>query len=189
MKKSAVLGLGCTIAAACAMPSLVHAQGSVTLYGLIDEGFSMYTNVAGKHQYLLNSGVMQGSRWGLKGAEDLGGGYKTVFRLESGFDASTGKLSQGGLGFGRQAYVGLESPYGTVTLGRQYDSVVDNLGPLEAGDQWGGYIAAHPGDIDNFNNQFRTNNAIKYTSKAFAGFRFGGMYSLGGVAGDRKSVV
>jgi predicted porin len=184
MKKKIMSGLGCAIAALCAASPSAHAQGSVTLYGLIDEGFSLYTNVAGQHQYLLNGGVMQGSRWGLRGSEDLGGGLKAVFRLENGFDPSTGKLSQGGLGFGRQAYVGLESPYGTVTLGRQYDSVVDYMGPLEVGDQWGGYIAAHPGDVDNFNNQFRTNNAIKYTSQSLGGFTFGGLYSLGGVAGD-----
>ncbi|SAK53868.1 outer membrane porin OpcP [Caballeronia calidae] len=127
---------------------------------------------------------MQGSRWGLLGSEDLGSGLKTVFRLESGFDASTGKAGQGGLLFGRQAYVGLDSRYGKVTLGRQYDAVVDYVGALEAGDQWGGSISAHPGDVDNFNNTARTNNSVKYTSPNLAGFTFGGVYSLGGVAGD-----
>ncbi|SAJ61113.1 porin [Burkholderia multivorans] len=67
---------------------------------------------------------------------------------------------------------GLSSQYGTVTLGRQYDSVVDFVGPLEAGDQWGGYIAAHPGDLDNFNNAYRVNNAVKYTSPTYGGFSF-----------------
>jgi predicted porin len=86
--------------------------------------------------------------------------------------------------FGRQAYVGLSSQFGTVTLGRQYDSVVDFVGPLEAGDQWGGYIAAHPGDLDNFNNAYRVNNAVKYTSPTYGGFSFGGMYSFGGQAGQ-----
>ncbi|RAF76601.1 porin, partial [Burkholderia multivorans] len=87
-------------------------------------------------------------------------GLKAIFTLENGFDVNSGRLGQGSLMFGRQAYVGLSSPYGTVTLGRQYDSVVDFVGPLEAGDQWGGYIAAHPGDLDNFNNAYRVNNAI-----------------------------
>ena len=89
--------------------------------------------------------------------------------------------------FGRQAYVGLSSQFGTVTLGRQYDSVVDYVGPLEAGDQWGGYIAAHPGDIDNFNNAYRTNNTVKYTSANYGGLTFGGTYSFGGVAGNITS--
>jgi len=58
------------------------------------------------------------------------------------------------------------------------------VGPLEAGDQWGGYLAAHPGDIDNFNNAYRTNNTVKYTSANYNGLTFGGTYSFGGVAGD-----
>lgn len=115
--------------------------------------------------------------------EDLGGGYGALAVLENGFDVNTGKLGQGGLEFGRQAYVGLSGPYGTVTLGRQYDSVVDSVGLLEAGDQWGGYLAAHPSDNDNFNNTNRVNNAIKYTSPVFHGLTATALYSLGGVSG------
>ncbi|MBU9489733.1 porin [Burkholderia multivorans] len=179
MKKSllALVALGAFAGAA-------HAQSSVTLYGIIDEGFIFNNNAKGQHLYGLSSGVMQGSRFGLRGTEDLGGGLKAIFTLENGFDVNSGRLGQGGLMFGRQAYVGLSSPYGTVTLGRQYDSVVDFVGPLEAGDQWGGYIAAHPGDLDNFNNAYRVNNAVKYTSPSYAGFSFGGLYSLGGIAGQ-----
>ncbi|VWD29343.1 porin [Burkholderia lata] len=179
MKKSllALVALGAFAGAA-------HAQSSVTLYGIIDEGLLFNNNAGGKHLYSMASGVMQGSRFGLRGTEDLGGGLKAIFTLENGFDVNSGKLGQGGLMFGRQAYVGLSSQYGTVTLGRQYDSVVDFVGPLEAGDQWGGYIAAHPGDLDNFNNAYRVNNAIKYTSPTYSGFSFGGLYSLGGIAGQ-----
>ncbi|MEM5343961.1 porin [Paraburkholderia azotifigens] len=186
MKKSLL-----ALAALGAFAGVAHAQSSVTLYGIIDEGFN-YTNhvqtAAGAGRtnsslYNLSSGVLQGSRWGMRGTEDLGGGLKAVFVLESGFDVNSGKSGQGGALFGRQAYVGLSSPFGTVTMGRQYDSVVDYVGPLEAGDQWGGYIAAHPDDLDNFNNANRTNNAIKFTSANYAGLTFGGMYSLGGVAG------
>ncbi|AIO33992.1 porin [Burkholderia pseudomultivorans] len=179
MKKSllALVALGAFAGAA-------HAQSSVTLYGIIDEGLLFNNNSGGKHLYSMASGVMQGSRFGLRGTEDLGGGLKAIFTLENGFDVNTGKLGQGSLMFGRQAYVGLSSNFGTVTLGRQYDSVVDFVGPLEAGDQWGGYIAAHPGDLDNFNNAYRVNNAIKYTSPTYAGFSFGGLYSLGGIAGQ-----
>lgn len=163
---------------------VAYGQSSVKLYGIIDEGINYNSNADGKRLYNLSSGVLNGSRWGLRGNEDLGGGLAAIFVMESGFDPNTGKQSQGGLAFGRQAYVGLSSPYGTVTLGRQYDSVVDYLGPLEVGDQWGGYIAAHPSDNDNFNNTNRTNSAIKYTSPSLAGFTFGGVYALGGVAGN-----
>ncbi|WP_213299303.1 porin [Paraburkholderia sacchari] len=180
MKKSLL-----ALAALGAFAGVAHAQSSVTLYGIIDEGFNINTNSGGKHLYNLSSGVMQGSRFGLRGAEDLGGGLKAVFVLENGFDVNTGKLGQGGLMFGRQAYVGLSSSqYGTVTLGRQYDSVVDYVGPLEAGDQWGGYLAAHPQDLDNFNNAYRTNNTVKFTSVNYAGLTFGGTYSFGGQAGN-----
>ncbi|KQR77129.1 porin [Burkholderia sp. Leaf177] len=177
----------CVCAAAVVLLSsstIACAQSTVTLYGLIDEGVTMVNNSGGKHQYLVNSGIMQGNRWGMKGSEELGGGMKAIFRIEGGYDASTGKLGQGGLGFGRQAYVGLESTYGTVTFGRMYDSVVDFLGPLEAGTQWATSIGTHPGDIDNFNNSFRVNNAVKYASPTIHGFTFDGLYSLGGVSGD-----
>ncbi|MBN3770227.1 MULTISPECIES: porin [Burkholderia] len=179
MKKSllALVALGAFAGAA-------HAQSSVTLYGIIDEGLLFNNNAGGKHLYSMASGVMQGSRFGMRGTEDLGGGLKAIFTLENGFDVNSGKLGQGGLMFGRQAYVGLSSQYGTVTLGRQYDSVVDFVGPLEAGDQWGGYIAAHPGDLDNFNNAYRVNNAVKFTSNTYGGFSFGGVYSFGGQAGQ-----
>ncbi|MFM0177956.1 porin [Paraburkholderia aspalathi] len=179
MKKSLL-----ALAALGAFAGVAHAQSSVTLYGIIDEGFNINTNSGGKHLYNLSSGVMQGSRFGLRGTEDLGGGLKAIFVLENGFDVNNGKLGQGGLMFGRQAYVGLSSQFGTVTLGRQYDSVVDYVGPLEAGDQWGGYIAAHPGDIDNFNNAYRTNSTVKYTSANYGGLTFGGTYSFGGQAGN-----
>lgn len=179
MKKSFL-----ALAALGAFAGIAHAQSTVTLYGLVDEGLNINTNAGGQHLYNLSSGVMQASRWGLRGAEDLGGGLKTIFVLENGFDVNTGKLGQGGLEFGRQAYVGVSSNYGTVSLGRQYDSVVDYVGLLEAGDQWGGYIAAHPGDLDNFNNDFRANNSIKFASNNYNGLTFGGLYSLGGVAGE-----
>jgi predicted porin len=173
-----------TLAALGAFAGVAHAQSSVTLYGIVDDGFNINTNAGGKHLYNLSSGVLQGSRWGLRGMEDLGGGLKAIFVLEDGFDVNTGKLGQGGLLFGRQAYVGLSSGYGTLTLGRQYDSAVDYVGPLAVGDQWGGYITAHPGDLDNLNNDFRVNNAIKFTSNTYNGLTFGGLYSLGGVPGE-----
>lgn len=180
MKKSLL-----ALAALGAAAGVAHAQSSVTLYGIIDEGFNINTNAGGQHLYNLSSGVLQGSRWGLRGTEDLGDGLSAIFVLENGFDINTGKLGQGGLLFGRQAYVGLSSnQFGSVTLGRQYDSAVDYVGPLEVGDQWGGYIAAHPGDLDNLNNDYRVNNAIKYTSANYNGLTFGGLYSLGGVAGE-----
>ena len=93
---------------------------------------------------LARRGVEGGSRWGLKGSEDLGGGTKAIFQLENGFNVSTGGLGQGGLEFGRQAYVGLTNQrWGTLTLGRQYDPIVDIIAPTTSNGQWGG-LFSHP---------------------------------------------
>ncbi|MFK4448377.1 putative porin [Caballeronia udeis] len=179
MKKSlfALAALGTFAGAA-------HAQSSVTLYGIVDAGFVYANNIGGNKLYEPSAGNLQGDRWGLRGTEDLGGGLKALFVLENGFNAFTGKLGQGGDEFGRQAYVGLSSQYGTVTLGRQYDSVVDYTGAFEVGSQWASFYAAHPGDLDNMNNSNRVNNSIKYASANYSGLTFGGLYSLGGVAGQ-----
>jgi predicted porin len=180
MKKSLL-----ALAALGVFAGAAHAQSSVTLYGIIDAGFAYNNNSNGQKLYAMNSGNLQGSRWGLRGTEDLGGGLKAIFVLENGFNVFNGRLGQGGAEFGRQAYVGLGSTqFGTVTLGRQYDSVVDYTGAFEVGSQWASYFGAHPGDLDNMNNSNRVNNAVKYTSANYAGFTFGGLYSLGGNAGQ-----
>ncbi|MBB2930115.1 porin [Paraburkholderia silvatlantica] len=162
-----------------------HAQSSVTLYGLIDAGITYSNNqrvnaTSGHSAWQATSGTINGSRWGLRGAEDLGGGLKAIFTLENGFNIDNGNLGQKGRMFGRQAFVGLASDqYGAVTLGRQYDSVVDYLAPLSnTGTQYGGTIAAHPFDNDNLNNSVRFNNTVKYSSVNYAGFKFGGTYSF-----------
>ncbi|MDR5778794.1 porin [Caballeronia sp. LZ065] len=171
--------------------SAAHAQSSVTLYGLIDAGIT-YTNNnvttaggTGHSNFKATSGSVNGSRWGLRGAEDLGGGLKAIFTLENGFNIMNGTNGQGGREFGRQAFVGLSSTqFGSVTLGRQYDSVVDFVGPLAlTGTQYGGTQFAHPFDNDNLDNTFRVNNSIKYTSANYAGFKMGAMYGFSNEAG------
>ena len=113
------------------------------------------------------SGFAQGSRWGLKGTGDPGGGYSALFQLENGFNVNNGTLAQGGRMFGRQAYVAGSARFGTLTLGRQYDAVVDYLAPTTANGSWGVYPFSHPLDNDNTGNTFRVNNTVKYA----AGFR------------------
>jgi predicted porin len=170
-----------------------HAQSSVTLYGIIDEGFEAISNApvagskSGGRLFRLdaNNGL-NGSRWGLKGSEDLGGGLKAIFTLENGFELNTGNLAQGGSEFGRQAFVGLSSDrYGAVTLGRQYDPIIDYVGIYEFGDtNLGSDHSAHPGDLDNFNFTRRQNNSVKYQSPSYGGLNFEGLYSFGGVPGS-----
>jgi len=73
-----------------------------------------------------------------------------------------------------------------VTLGRQYDPVVDLVQPITADNYWGSTFTT-PGDVDNNDNSSRTNNAIKFTSAVYSGFQFEGMYAFGGVAGSTGS--
>lgn len=169
-----------------------HAQSSVTLYGLIDAGVAYTSNstttagASGSKNFRATSGLVNGSRWGLKGAEDLGGGNKAIFVLENGFSINNGGLGQNNRMFGRQAFVGLQNDkYGSVTIGRQYDSVVDYLAPLTLnGSSFGGTIASHPYDNDNTNNSFRVNNSVKYSSANYNGLTFGGLYGFSNKAGD-----
>lgn len=162
-----------------------HAQSSVTLYGLIDTGI-VYTNNQGGHSaWQENSNMLSNAVWGLKGSEDLGAGLHTIFRLESGFFSQNGKSYYSSTSFGRQAYVGLQDDkYGTVTFGRQYDSVVDYLGSIAmANNGDGNNLAAHPFDNDNIDDSFYINNSIKYTSQTYAGVQFGGLYGFSNQAG------
>jgi predicted porin len=172
-------------AAAASFATVAHAQSSVTLYGVLDAGITYQSNVrpaagqAGKSLWSMGSGIDQ-SRFGLRGSEDLGGGLKAIFTLESGFNLGNGRFSNNNGMFNRQAFVGLSSNYGTVTLGRQYDSVQDYLAPLTATGSWGGTYFAHPFNNDNLstNGGYSANNTVKYTSANYAGLQFGGTYSF-----------
>ncbi|MBN3762981.1 porin [Burkholderia sp. Ac-20365] len=157
-----------------------HAQSSVTLYGSIDAGITYANNVGGKSVWQQGSGNLSDNYFGLRGAEDLGGGLKAIFTMESGFDMNNGGFHGSDDLFNRQAFVGLKSDrYGAVTLGRQYDSTSEYLGPLSAaGAGFGNNLAGHPFDNDNLAQTYSTKNAIKYTSPDYAGIEFGGLYGF-----------
>lgn len=109
------------------------AQSSVTLYGVFDTGLR-YTNHAaagGGHKSEVAPGLIQGSRWGVRGSEDLGGGISAQFNLESGLNPDTGTSGQQGQIFGRQAWVALGTPYGSLTLGRQFGAAFDTMGSFD----------------------------------------------------------
>ncbi len=160
-----------------------QAQSSVTLYGIVDGGFTYTSNQGGHANYQSTAGSEQGSRWGLLGSEDLGGGNKAIFRLENGFNLQTGTASANGRIFGRQAWVGIATArYGTLTLGRQYNASQDSLEPLQVATDTVQY-ATHPFDTDDINNSFRTDNAIKYVTPSLYGLQINTMYALSGNAG------
>jgi len=80
-------------AAALLGASAAYAQSTVQLYGIVDAGVTRVSGLAAGSVTTVSSGIMEGSRWGLKGTEDIGGGYKAIFTLESRFEADTGALS------------------------------------------------------------------------------------------------
>lgn len=167
------------VAVSCAAVPAAYAQSSVTLYGITDVGIEVVNHVPGPNgtsgtAVRMESGNLAGSRWGLRGQEDLGGGLTAEFDLESGFSIANGTLAQGGRLFGRKAYVGLNTPYGEVTLGRQYNLlyglmyVYDPLN-FNPGYSAQGYDATLVGRVD---------NSVRYLAH-FSDVTFAALYSTG----------
>ncbi len=169
---TAVLGLLSTAA---------MGQSSVTLYGIVDAAVVHTTNQLGGSRSSIDAGQLATSRWGMRGSEDLGGGLKANFGLESTLVNDTG--AAGNL-FDRQATVGLSGGFGSVNLGRQNILGVDSIGladplglahpgtnpnvafsALNAGRLYGEY--GTNGGVNQA--QLRQNNSIKYLTPVFSG--------------------
>ncbi|MFP4591786.1 porin [uncultured Ralstonia sp.] len=164
-----------------------HAQASatpaVTLYGVLDvfTGYQSAT-VGGKSTSLsvLGSNGEMTSRWGLRGSEDLGGGYRATFNLESGFDPSSGQAQNSYRLFDRQAWVGVAAPYGELRAGRQNSAMFTYSGNMDA---FG--AATYGSGYNNFANWLaRVDNDLSYLSPKFANTQFELHYSVGGQAGS-----
>ncbi len=156
---------------------------------MIDAGISYVSNArAGTgHNSLIkyDDGVASGTRWGLRGSEDLGGRPESHFRSRNGFNSGNGTAGQGGALFGRQAYVGLsKDSVGSLTFGRQYSFSTDYLGGnYSTGTQTAaGNYAYHINDVDQLVSS-RINNAVKFSSVNFSGFTFGALYGFSNQAG------
>lgn len=156
-----------TAAALACIAVPAAAQSTVTLYGRVNT-----TLESQKFNGVRNMTVSDNnSRFGFKGTEDLGGGMKAIFQLESGFDSSTGANTRGAL-FGREAIVGLSGGFGTVKLGQQA------LTPIyfTSAD----YVSMHNHDTGSssdalfglFLQPLRQSNSIAYTSPSFSGLSF-----------------
>lgn len=161
------------------------AQSNVTLYGIVDDALTYSSNQGGHSNTYLRNGNLAGSRWGIKGTEDLGGGTSAIFQLENGFDVNSGAFSSAGVMFNRQAFVGLRNNnLGTLTIGRQYTPyylMVGTIGPVA---YLTGATGAHPGDIDGLDTTIRINSSITYTSPVMYGLTASVQYALGGQAGQ-----
>jgi predicted porin len=190
--------------AACAT---AHAQSSVTLWGVVDAGVTYVSNESGHGNVKFDDGIKTPNMWGIRGNEDLGGGLSAVFSLVNQFSVGNGAITPAGTGlFSRNAFVGLDSvKYGKLTLGDQYDFMVDSLffAGVDAAMYGGGlynfragpfsklaipYAPPYAGsfDWDRMSGETVT-NSVKYQSPSFGGFRFGAMYGFGNVAGHMGS--
>lgn len=156
----------------------------VTLYGALDTGFEYFhhktTNFDGTSvkddTFDMQTGWDTGNRWGLKGSEDLGNGYKVSFKLESGFNGDTGTMGQGSRLFGREAGLTLSGPFGSVAFGRfggisSSCGTYDMLGYVESFD--GG-----DGDVWGFAASDRYDNMVVYQTPRFAGLQLTAQYSF-----------
>jgi len=179
--------LAATAAAAATLATTgAHAQASnVTLYGLIDTTISTVnnTNAAGARTTGFQIPWFSGSRWGLTGKEDLGGGVNALFNLQAGFNPSSGRMSSNGTLFSRNSYVGLSSASaGTLTAGKQWNFNDDWLvGSVFKGGYNSGSIFKFS-EFDAVSEIY--NNTLKYVSPSFGGAQFGAMYGFGEQAGS-----
>ncbi|RJF96336.1 porin [Noviherbaspirillum saxi] len=163
---------------------MAAAQTSVSIYGVADMGIVRQDNggPAGA-VWRLDSGMHSGSRIGFRGVEDLGGGLSALFVLENGHNLDAGTAAQGGLLFGRQAWVGLGSAVGTVKFGRQITPIHNALGVIDP------MATGLAGDISRIINSYgvRMNNTVNYTLPKLAGISGELAYGLGEVAGDSSA--
>lgn len=201
MKKSllalAVLG---------AFAGAAQAQSSVTIYGIVDTGIT-FTNAIStgsdtpggtsitwnntvdnpgtSNRFDMESGILQGSRLGFKGVEDLGGGLSAVFNLEAGFQADAGSLDEAGNLFRRKSVVGLSGGFGTVLLGRQTDGL-DDIGTLTSVADFGSQTGAVGHNLNRLEGT-RSINSIRYNTADLGGFVGTLIYGLGEQAGQRSA--
>ena len=168
----------------------------VTLYGVVDTGL-VYTYSKVKpsvgdadkaNSFQMKGGNQAGSRWGLKGVEELGNGYKVGFILESGFDSDTGK-GKSQL-FNRESSLYVDGGFGRVLFGRmgsvnQGTSSVGKIGMVSAfGTSYGDYSANAVGV---FVAGKSLPNMITYQSPKFAGVQVYAQYSMGDDSSDGAS--
>lgn len=181
MMKKSLLALSVAAAA-------MGAQAAdVQVYGLIDTSLSFVSrdaDIAGHDR--VNSFSMEnakefGSRFGLKGSEDLGNGYKVAFVLESGIKSDDGSLDQGGKLFGREAHVDLVGPFGKLSAGLMpvFGSTLGADGLFRAIDPlFANLTKAFGSGHVTASSWTRVDNALSYVTPTVAGFTGYAMYSF-----------
>jgi predicted porin len=162
------------------------AQSAVTIYGIADAGLVRESGGVAGNVNKLTSGVASASRIGFRGTEDLGGGMAAIYTLETGYRIDTGDVDAAGTIFNRQAFVGLKSGAGTLTLGRQYTPWHQAL--AQVGDPFGtGYAGTSKNQFPDSGTNVRTSNTVMYTTPVTSGFVADVAYSAGEQAGSNSA--
>lgn len=164
----------------------------VTLYGIVDLGLK-YTHADSDingddatDTLGMESGMGSGSRFGIKGTEDLGNGYAVGFVLENGFSADSGSMSQNDRLFGRESQVHVTAPWGELAFGRMSQLVAGHgtygltghMSPF--GNSWTGSVEGGTFQV----GYGRFDNTVLYKTPSFAGFTGYAQYSFGGTSED-----
>ncbi|KOF52639.1 MULTISPECIES: porin [unclassified Achromobacter] len=163
-----------------AFAGTAQAETSVTLYGVIDTGIG-YNKIKGDgydgSKLGMINGIQAGSRWGLRGSEDLGDGLRAVFKLESGFDSGNGGRGQSGRLFGRQATIGFANDaWGSLEFGRQATVGSNYLADIDP--FYTSYTQANLGLGFSAANTMRWDNMVMYRTPNVNGFELGVGYSF-----------
>lgn len=165
----------------------------VQLYGVVDTGFQYLnadadiTGVDSTNSFSMESGMQSGSRFGIKGTEDLGNGLTVGFILENQFSSDTGALKNEDSFFHREASLFLEGGFGKVAFGR--------MGSINGGvSSWGKYgvISAFGTSWGNYSAQAGNwavgagmwDNMVAYETPSFAGFKVFAQYGMGNTVSD-----
>lgn len=165
----------------------------VQLYGIVDLGVGYnHVDVDGLKtsgdidKFEMKTGQASGSRWGIKGTEDLGNGLTVGFILEDGFNADDG--SESGVMFNRESSLFLEGGFGKIAFGRigsinNGQSSWAKVGMINAfgTSDWGGY-SVQVGNMMATAAQW--DNMIAYQTPDFAGFKVYAQYGMGNQLSD-----
>ena len=182
MKKSLIA----LAVASAAMAGSAYAA-NVEVYGLLDTSLAyVYADPDasghdGEGKFTMENAREFGSRFGLRGSEDLGNGMKVGFVLESGIKSDSGELDQNGRLFGREAHINLTGDFGYLAFGLQpvFGSTLGQHGLFRAIDPlFANYTEAFGSGHASASMWTRVDNAVSYVTPTWAGFTFYGMYSF-----------
>ena len=168
----------------------------VTLYGKIDGGLNYthksvesqdettgHVSSSNSNDFSARSGQNSGSRFGLKGTEQIADGLTVGFQLENGFSVDDGKMGQGSRLFGREARVYVQTEFGEIGFGRMggLDSGLGSYDLIAGSSVFGTGWGDNTGTMDLFFKGVsdRYDNMITYKSPKFAGLTLVAQASLG----------